>query len=284
MNDGTDPVENRAACRHQRSSSLVRPSWNRRGRATCSGPGHPRFNHHRRDVSPCTARCSPTLLILASGFQHFGNARSTRRRLYGGLVSRGREPRGIAFADFNLDGCPDIVTANLALNGGSGAGIAAFLNNGNGTFGSPTTTATGAGAFDVVAEDFNRDGRPDVAVANADANTVGILLGSPAMLTPAFTWTTSASPRAVAADFTRDGRPDLAVAAYDCGCANVGIGQATARSPASPRSMSARPLKAAWLATSIATAPSTSTSCRSRGRRRRCWSSATARSSCSVTP
>jgi FG-GAP-like repeat len=87
------------------------------------------------------------------------------------------------------------------------------------------TIATGAGAFDLVAADINRDGRPDLAVANADANTVTILLGAASGLLSAFWWSTSASPRAlVAGDFTRDGRLDLAVTAYDCRCVNIGAG------------------------------------------------------------
>ena len=168
-----------------------------------------RLNYYLWEVSTMPRTLlSATLLVLAIGFQHFGNAQSTTPVAFtAASFPAAGEPRGIAAADFNLDGWSDIVTANLALTGGSASGIAVFLNNGNGTFGLPTTTVTGVGAFDVATDDFNHDGRPDVAVANADANTVSILLGLPTTLTPAFTWTTSASPRAVvAADFTRDGR------------------------------------------------------------------------------
>lgn len=135
------------------------------------------------------------------------------------------EPRSVATGDFNGDGAPDFVVANLRLNGSALSGVAAFYNNGDGTFGAPRTTVTGSGAFDVVTADFNRDGRTDVAVSNADHDTVSILLGgldASIGLIDAFTFETSASPRGiVAGDFIRDGHQDLAVVAYDCGCLNV---------------------------------------------------------------
>jgi hypothetical protein len=135
------------------------------------------------------------------------------------------EPRSIVAGDFNTDGAPDFATANLKLGGSSGSGVAVFYNLGNGTFGPGRITATGTGAFDVAAADVNRDGRTDLVVSNADANTVTVLLSSEAGLVPAFTWSTSASPRGiVAADLTRDGRVDLAVAGYDCDCVDIGIG------------------------------------------------------------
>jgi hypothetical protein len=137
----------------------------------------------------------------------------------------GGEPRAIAAADFNDDGAPDFAAANLTLAGGAGSGVAVFLNNGDGTFAAAVPIATGAGAFDLATADFNRDGRVDLAVSNADANTVTILLSSEAGLIPTFSWATSASPRGiVAGDFTRDGRIDLAVVAYNCGCVDVGGG------------------------------------------------------------
>jgi hypothetical protein len=137
----------------------------------------------------------------------------------------GGEPRAIAAADFNDDGAPDFATANLTLAGGAASGVAVFYNKGNGTFSAATPIATGAGAFDLATADLNRDGRVDLAVSNADANTVTVLLSSEAGLIPTFTWVTSASPRGiVSGDFNRDGRIDLAVVGYNCGCVDVGRG------------------------------------------------------------
>jgi hypothetical protein len=169
---------------------------------------------------------APILLIVAIGFHHSGVAQSTSDVAFE-VTSHPAlgEPRAIVAADFNADGAPDFATANLSLGGPAQAGVAIFYNNGDGTFGVGRPIPTGAGAFDLATADMNRDGRPDLVVANADAHTVSILLGSPAGLIEAFIWNTSASPRSIAVgDFTRDGRLDLAVAAYDGNVVDIGQG------------------------------------------------------------
>jgi hypothetical protein len=173
-----------------------------------------------------TTRQAVILLMLATGFQIIGNAQTGVTVSFAARsFAAAGEPRAITTADFNRDGQPDFATANLQLGGTAGAGVAVFLNRGDGTFAAPTTIPTGAGAFELIAADLNRDGRPDLAVANADANTVTILLGSSVGFVNAFTWTTSASPRSIAAgDFTGDGRLDLAVAAFNCNCVDIGRG------------------------------------------------------------
>src|SRR5207244_13319244 len=71
----------------------------------------------------------------------------------------------------------------------------------------------------VAIEDFNLDGKPDLAVANSNSNDVKILLGSGmGGFTPAVGPPVSAgfSPSSVAVgDFNLDGKPDLAVANKD---------------------------------------------------------------------
>ena len=49
--------------------------------------------------------------------------------------------------------------------------VSVLLGNGNGTFQSPTTFATGSGPVFVAAADLNGDGRPDLVVANKDSTT-----------------------------------------------------------------------------------------------------------------
>ena len=167
-------------------------------------------------------------VLLVSGFlaPATGSGQSTSGVAFDlRSYAAGGEPRAIVAADFNDDGAPDFATANLTLAGGATSGVAVFYNNGDSTFSAATPIATGTGAFGLAAADFNRDGRVDLAVSNADANSVTVLLSSEAGLIPNSTWATSQSPRGiVAGDFNRDGRIDLAVVGYNCGCIDVGRG------------------------------------------------------------
>src|SRR5262245_45398748 len=74
----------------------------------------------------------------------------------------GNNPFGVAVADLNGDGMPDIAVSNF-----SSGTLSVGLGNGNGTFapalGSPFNVGNSAGA--VTAADFNNDGLQDIAVA-----------------------------------------------------------------------------------------------------------------------
>jgi hypothetical protein len=77
---------------------------------------------------------------------------------------------------------------------------------------------TGAGPYAVALGDVNGDGRLDLAVANANDDTVSVLLnttapGGPITFAAQQTFATGHSPRSVVlADVNGDGRPDLVVA------------------------------------------------------------------------
>jgi len=134
-----------------------------------------------------------------------------------GFDTGGANPTGVAVADFNGDGRPDVA----AINGG--ANTVSVLVNTTPAGATPTFTTTngyltGAGPGAVAVGDFNGDGRPDLAIANSASNTVSVLLN----ITPfgaaipsflgQFQFVTGANPAALAvADFNGDGRDDLAV-------------------------------------------------------------------------
>jgi hypothetical protein len=91
----------------------------------------------------------------------------------------GSYPGSVAVSDVNGDGKPDLVVAT----GGSNAGIlSVLLGNGDGTFQTQQTFATGSHPYFVAVSDVNGDGRPDLVVANSNSisssATVSVLLGN----------------------------------------------------------------------------------------------------------
>ncbi len=138
----------------------------------------------------------------------------------------------VAIADVNRDGHPDLVVANdcQTLNElsqcNSLGGVSVLMGNGDGTF--QTAVPYDSGGFDatsVAVGDVNRDGHPDLIVANQcqsfDQNgecvgpsEVGVLLGNgDGTFQPAVSYGsigTDASSVAIG-DVNRDGRPDLVV-------------------------------------------------------------------------
>lgn len=127
----------------------------------------------------------------------------------------GQSPLGVAQADFNGDGKPDLAVANMA----SGS-VSILLGNGNGAF-SRADYATGVGPVIVIAADFNGDRKPDLAVINSGcpasdevcgASSLSILLGNgDGTLQAPLTFSAGAALALAAGDFNGDGKIDLAV-------------------------------------------------------------------------
>jgi hypothetical protein len=77
---------------------------------------------------------------------------------------------GVAVADFNGDGWPDIAATNTQV-------VCVFLNLGNGTFGPPTTYDVGNNEDNVGVLDCDEDGHPDLVIGNF-SSTMAVLLGN----------------------------------------------------------------------------------------------------------
>jgi len=130
----------------------------------------------------------------------------------------GANPSFVAVGDFNADGQPDLAIANTNSNN-----VSILLGNvppNAGTFLPAVNYAAGTNPISVAVGDFNADGRPDLAVANQNANNVSILLGNAppnaGTFLPAVNYAAGTNPLSVAVgDFNADGRPDLAVANFN---------------------------------------------------------------------
>ena len=81
-------------------------------------------------------------------------------------------PIGLAIADFNEDGIPDLAVANAESNT-----VSVLLGVGDGTFQTQVTYGTGSAPEGLSVGDFNGDGNMDLVVSNNGSNTVSVLLG-----------------------------------------------------------------------------------------------------------
>ncbi|MGA2653308.1 MAG: FG-GAP-like repeat-containing protein [Terracidiphilus sp.] len=154
-----------------------------------------------------------------------GNGNGTFTQAANSPLTVGSGPSSIAAADFNGDGIPDLAVANV-----SGNTISILLGNGDGTFtqaaNSPLTV--GNGPLSVAVGDFNGNGIPDLAVANAIDSTVMILMGNGdgtfAQATNSPVPVGAEPSSIVVADFNGDGVPDLAVANYGSNTLTILLG------------------------------------------------------------
>jgi hypothetical protein len=121
--------------------------------------------------------------------------------------------RGIVTADFDGNGWLDLAHANTGRNT-----VTVLLNHTGGSNGFTRAydVPVGTGPFDIATGDFDRDGVPDLAVANADNNTITVLIGKRGGgIASSSTISAPGNPRGlVIADMNGDGWLDIAYTRY----------------------------------------------------------------------
>ena len=137
----------------------------------------------------------------------------------GSPVGVGGSPQSVVVSDFNLDGKPDLATANSGSNN-----VTILLGDGLGGFTQPAGSpiAVGNTPAALAVGDFNLDGKPDLAISRINASAVSILLGDGLGGFTSSAVGVGSTPRSVVVgDFNLDGKPDLATA--NSGSNNVTI-------------------------------------------------------------
>ena len=133
----------------------------------------------------------------------------------------GNGPHYAKIADMDGDGLPEVLVANLGFNS-----ISIYKNQsipGVISFASPVSISTTGGPIDLSIADFDRDGKPDIAVVNQNYGWISVLrnitttgvITSSSFTSTIFTSVSAAFPyRIFAGDLDNDGKPDIAFSDY----------------------------------------------------------------------
>lgn len=144
-------------------------------------------------------------LVSSSGYIDYGLGAGKFTNPVEYPVQADQGTYNVVLADLRNNGLTDIVTDAYF-------GISVLLNIGNGAYEDGVWTKVAGGAGCGAAADFNGDGKPDLAVNNAQG--VSILLGtgkSGSPFTPGATLTLANAECLVTGDLNGDGIPDLLV-------------------------------------------------------------------------
>jgi hypothetical protein len=160
-----------------------------------------------------------------------GNGDGTFRAVLNSLTIAAAN--GMAVADFNSDGIPDIAVTQNVCSTECTSNVVILLGNGDGTFTSQQTAPVtnvlyGFGA--ITAGDFNGDGIADLAVTE-QSGAIVVLLGNGdgtfSSTTPEITLPYNFNPANIifAADFNSDGKSDLVIFSQGLGELLVMLGK-----------------------------------------------------------
>ena len=160
------------------------------------------------DLAVANAGSNDVTVLLGNGSGGFTVAS-------GSPFAVGYYPLSVAVGDFNGDGKPDLAVVNRVSDN-----VTVLLGDGSGGFTAVSSGALFPGFYplSVAVGDFNGDGKPDLAVAQFEGDTVTVLLGNGSggfTLASGSTFAGANFTSVAVGDFNGDGKPDLAVANWD---------------------------------------------------------------------
>lgn len=123
----------------------------------------------------------------------------------------------LAAGDLNGDGKSDLASVYFNCTNGDTTCIPGeaviLLSNGDGTFQAPVAYTVGLAPQTLTIGDLNGDGKPDLAAANSESNTVSVLLNKgDGTFLPHVDYATGIGPTTIlSGDFNGDGKPDLVI-------------------------------------------------------------------------
>jgi hypothetical protein len=129
------------------------------------------------------------------------------------IYPSGSWPEVVAGGDFTGDGRTDAaLSTSFDWDAPNDNRVHLFAQTASGVLTRTQRVAAGGNPSALARGDFNRDGRPDLVVANQDEDTLGVLLQSGGALSAMITYTAGVGPDGVAVgDFNGDLRDDVAV-------------------------------------------------------------------------
>ncbi len=152
-------------------------------------------------------------------------------------IPAGTHARAVSVGYIDGDDILDLAVANegLPVQGSEEGDTSILLGRGDGTFETKPSVKAGTNPHNVQIQDFNGDGKADIAVANFVSNDVSVALGrGDGTFEPQTRYATPNTPLCISVgDFNLDGRPDLAVACFREGVVAVlpGKGNGTFEQP-----------------------------------------------------